>query len=96
MFISELNVYDFLKDKINLSDTDARKYARELLLTEERLRKQINIDVKQEISSHNFPTKIDIKELEIKIEKGFKEVILSVVGAVIAMAGLSTAIIKLF
>ena len=39
--------------------------------------------------------KKDIKDLEIKIEKGFKQVIIWVIGAMVAIAGLAIAIIKL-
>ncbi len=44
----------------------------------------------------DYATKKDIKELEVKIEKGFKEVIVWVVGAMVAIGGLSIAVIKLF
>ncbi len=44
----------------------------------------------------DYSTKKDIKDLETKIEKGFKEVIIWVVGAMVAIGGLSIAIIKLF
>lgn len=49
-----------------------------------------------EICNGEYATKKDIKELEVKIEKGFKEVIVWVVGAIIAIGGLGIAIIKLF
>lgn len=41
-------------------------------------------------------TKKVIEDLEVKIEKGFKEVIIWVVGAMVAIGGLSIAVIKLF
>jgi hypothetical protein len=43
-----------------------------------------------------YATKKDIKELEIKIVRGFKKVIIWVVGSMAAIGGLSIAIIKLF
>lgn len=43
MLISELTVYDFLKDKIKLSDSDAKRYAMEMPYAEERL----HIEVKE-------------------------------------------------
>lgn len=56
-----------------------------------------------EIRNGDYATKKDIKELEVKIgqletkiEKGFKEVIVWVVGAIIAIGGLGIAIMKLF
>lgn len=49
-----------------------------------------------EIRVGTYPTKKDIKELEVKIEKGFKEIIVWVVGAMVAIGGLGIAIIKLF
>lgn len=44
----------------------------------------------------DYATKKDMKDLEIKIEKGFKDVIVWVVGAIVTIGGLSIAIIKLF
>ena len=49
-----------------------------------------------ELKKGDFATKKDIKELEIKFEKGFKEVIVWVVGAMVAIGGLTIAVIKLF
>ena len=49
-----------------------------------------------EIRVGTYATKKDIKELEVKIEKGFKEIIVWVVGAMVAIGGLGIAIIKLF
>ena len=37
MLISELTVYDFLKDKIKLSDSDAKRYAKEMALVGEKV-----------------------------------------------------------
>lgn len=96
MLISELTVYDFLKEKIKLSDGDARRYAKELAYAEDQLRKDVKFNVEEEVKKGDFATKKDIKDLEIRIEKGFKEVIIWVVGAMVAIGGLSIAIIKLF
>jgi hypothetical protein len=103
MLISELTVYDFLREKINLSDSDAWRYAKELSLAEEKLRNELKTSVSDEINKGDYSTKKDIKELEIKItqletkiEKGFKEVTVWVVSATVAIGGLSIAIIKLF
>ena len=103
MLISELSVYDFLREKINLSESDARRYARELALAEEKLRGEIKVSVSEEMNKGDYSTKKDIKDLEIKIaqldtkiEKGFKEIIVWVVGAMVAIGGLTIAVIKLF
>jgi hypothetical protein len=103
MLISELTVYDFLREKINLSESEARRYAKELSFAEEKLRNELKISIVDEVSKGDFATKKDIKDLEIKlthletkIEKGFKEVIIWVVGAMLAIGGLIVAIIKLF
>ncbi|MEO6188248.1 MAG: hypothetical protein ABIO82_00860 [Ginsengibacter sp.] len=96
MLISELTVYDFLKDKIKLSDSDAKRYAKEMALAEEKLRHEFKSDIHNEINKGDYATKKDIKELEIRIEKGFKEVIIWVVGAMIGIGGLTIAIVKLF
>ena len=103
MLISELTVYDFLKEKINLSDSDARRFAKELSLAEEKLRFDMKTSISEEISKGDYATKKDIKELEIKItqldtkiEKGFKEVIIWVVSAMVAIGGLTIALIRLF
>ncbi|MDQ6843589.1 MAG: hypothetical protein M3Z92_04420 [Bacteroidota bacterium] len=85
-----------MKDKIKLSDSDAKRYAKELAYAEEQLRKDLKITIDEEMKRGDFATKKDIKDLEIKIEKGFKEVIIWVVGAMVAIGGLSIAIIKLF
>lgn len=107
MLISELTVYDFLKDKIKLSESDARRYAKELALAEEKLRGDIKVTVSEEMTKGDYATKKDIKDLEVKlevkiaqleakIEKGFKEIIIWVVSTMVAIGGLTIAIIKLF
>ncbi len=96
MLISELSVYDFLRQKIKLSDSEARQYAKELSLAEEKLRSEWKNNLSEEIRNGDYATKKDIKELEVKIEKGFKEMIVWVVGAMVAIGGLGIAIIKLF
>lgn len=94
MLISESTVYDFLKDKIKLSDSDAKRYAKELASAEEKLRFELRSDISKEIKNGDYATKTDIKDLEIKIEKGFRETIICVIGFMIAIATLSVAIIK--
>ena len=96
MLISEITVYDFLKEKIKLSDSDAKRYAKELGYAEDQWRKETKLIIEEEIKHGDYATKKDIKDLEIKIEKGFKEVIIWVIGAMVAIAGLGIAIIKLF
>lgn len=110
MLISELTIYDFFREKIKLSDNEARQYAKELALAEEKLRADIKVNINEEFGRGDYATKKDIKELEIKfsqvetkisqletkIEKGFKDVIVWVVGTMVAIGGLSIAIIKLF
>jgi len=63
---------------------------------EERLRSEVKSDINDEIKKGDYATKKDIKDLEIRIEKGFKEVIIWVIGFMIAIVGLAVAIIKLF
>ena len=67
-----------------------------LASAEEKLRSDSKNNISEEIRNGDYATKKDIKELEVKIEKGFKEVIVWVVGAIIAIGGLGIAIIKLF
>ncbi len=43
----------------------------------------------------DFATKKDIKDLEIKVERGFKEVIIWVIASMVAVVGLAVAISKL-
>ncbi len=59
--------------------------------------------ITEELTRGDYATKKDIKDLDIKItqletkiEKGFKEVIVWVVGAIVTIGGLSIDIIKLF
>ena len=96
MLISELTVYDFLKEKIKLSDGDAKRYAKEMSLAEEKLHHEIKFNINSEIARGDYATKKDIKDLEIRIEKGFKEVIIWVIGFMVGIAGIAVAIIKLF
>lgn len=96
MLISELTVYDFLKDKIKLSDSDAKRYAKELSYAEEQLRRDTKFTIDEELKRGDYATKKDIKDLEIRIEKGFKEVIIWVIGFMVGIVGLAVAIIKLF
>jgi hypothetical protein len=107
MLISELTVYDFLKEKLKLSDSDAKRYAKELAEAEEKLHKEIENGIYDGLKKNDYSTKYDlfavkadidlkIAQLETKIEKGFKEVIVWVVGAMVAIQGLAIAIMKLF
>jgi hypothetical protein len=57
---------------------------------------QIKNTIKEEVAAGDYATKKDIKDLEIKIEKGFKEVVICVVGAIVAVVALTIEIIKLF
>lgn len=41
--ISEMEFYDFLKDRIKLSDSEARHYTKELFLSEEIRKKRSEI-----------------------------------------------------
>ncbi len=56
MLISELTVYDFLKEKINLSDSDARRYAKELALAEEKLRSEMRTSITEELAKGDYAT----------------------------------------
>lgn len=96
MLISELTVYDFLKDKIKLSDSDAKRYAKEMASAEEKLRYELRVDISSEIKNGDYATKTDMKELEIRIEKGFRETIMWIIGFMVAIATLSVTIIKMF
>lgn len=96
MLISELTVYDFLKDKIKLSDSDAKRYAKEMSLVGEKIDSQIN----NKLQEADYVTKsyLDtrIAQLEARIEKGFKEVIVWVIAFMTGIIGIAVAIIKLF
>ncbi len=59
--------------------------------------------ITEELSKSDYATKKDIKDLEIKLtqleakmEKGFKEIIVWVIGAMVAIVGLAVAVIKIF
>lgn len=65
-------------------------------LAEEKFRHEFKYDLHNEINKGDYATKKDTKELETKIEKEFKEVIIWVVGAMVAIGGLTIVIIKLF
>ena len=71
-------------------------YAKEISLTEEKLHQEIKSTISSEIARGDYATKKDTKDLEIRIEKGFKEVIIWVIGFMIGIAGIAVAIIKLF
>ncbi len=57
MLISELTVYDFLREKIHLSDSDARRYAKELALAEEKLRSEMKVSITEELAKGDYATK---------------------------------------
>lgn len=78
-------------------------FIRELALAEEKLRNEIKVSFSEEMNKGDYSTKKDIKDLEIKIaqldtkiEKGFKEIIVWAVGAMVAIGGLIIAVIRLF
>lgn len=96
MLISELSAYDFFKEKIKLSESDARKYAKELANAEDQLQNETKVTIDEEMKRGDFATKKHIKDLEIRIEKGFREIIVWIIGAMVAISGLGIAIIKLF
>ncbi|MEP6513179.1 MAG: hypothetical protein ABJA79_04890 [Parafilimonas sp.] len=56
MLISEISVYEFLKEKVNLSDSEAKKYAKELVYAEERLHTEISETISQEMKNGDFAT----------------------------------------
>ena len=94
--ISELTVYDFWKDKIKLSDNDAKRYAKEMSLVGEK----VEMEIIQKLKEADYVTKsyLDtrISQLETRIEKGFKEIIIWVISFMIGIAGIAVAIVKLF
>ena len=96
MLISEITVYDFLKDKIKLPDSEARHFAKEIALVGEKVDADINLKLKE----GDYVTKLyldtRISQLETRIEKGFKEVIIWVIGFMIGIVGIAVAVIKLF
>ena len=96
MLISELTVYDFLKDKIKLSDSDAKRYAKEISQVGEKLDSQINSKVQEAdyVTKSYLDTRI--AQLETRIEKGFREVIVWVIAFMTGITGIAVAIIKLF
>lgn len=96
MLISEITIYEFLRDKVKLSENDAKKYAKEMAQAEEKLHREIEDGIAYQIKNGDFATKKDIKDLEIRIEKGFREVIVWVIASLTAIIGLALAIIKLF
>ena len=100
MLISELSLYDFLKDKLKLSDSDAKRYVKELALAEEKLYQNINNRFKEVdyITNNTFNLKMGQLEARVdaRMEKGFKDIIIWVVGTMIAISGLAIAIMKLF
>ncbi len=49
MLISEIAVYDFLREKMNLSESDARRYAKELALAEEKYRAELKMTIHEEM-----------------------------------------------
>ena len=91
MLISELTVYDFLKDQIKLSDSDARRYTRELFLSEERSRKKQKNEIKQENLSL---TKDSFDQLINSIKKEFRQVTTFLIWIMFYVAALAVVLIK--
>jgi hypothetical protein len=96
MLISELTVDDFLKDKIKLSDSDAKRYAKEMAAVGEKLDSEINLRFKESDYVTKLYLDTRISQLETRIEKGFKEIIIWVIGFMVGIVGIAVAIIKLF
>ena len=71
--LSEITFYEFLKDRIKLSDTDARQYTKELFLSEEI--RQNKEKVIKEKSNSNLPDD-SFDHLLISMEKGSRQVII--------------------
>jgi hypothetical protein len=105
MLISELTVYDFLKEKIKLPDADAKRYAKEMAAAEEKLHKGIDDKVVNAFMKEKdiLATKDNITELkesilklETKMEAGFKDNLKWIVGILLGAISLAVAIIKAF
>lgn len=68
MLISELTVYDFLKEKIKLSDSNAKRYTKELF-SEKISRKKAD-----EVETENlYLAKDSFEQLLINVKKGFNQ-----------------------
>ena len=91
MLISEITVYDFLKEQIKLSDSDARRYTRELFLSEERSRKKQKNEIKQENLSL---TKDSFDQLINSIKKEFRQVTTFLIWIMFYVAALAVVLIK--
>ncbi len=112
MLISELTVYDFFKEKMKMPDAEAKKYAKEMSLAEEKLHAEIKIEVNNafekkknilaskadilSLKDEISPIKLEISNVRIDIEKGFRDNQKWIVGLLLAAIGLAVTIIKLF
>ena len=93
----------FRRNLERIGEVAAFEISKELAFAEEKLRNDIKATVTEEVNKVDYATKKDIKDLEIKItqldtkiEKGFKEIIIWVVSAMVVIGGLTIGIIKLF
>lgn len=102
MLISELTVYDFLKEKIKLPENDAKHFAKEIALAGERFDNKVEQEIHTKFKESDYITKEYFKleldarlaQFEIRMQKGFKEIIFWLVGAMVGIVGLAVAILK--
>ena len=103
MLVSELTIYDFLKEKIKLPENDAKHFAKEIALAGEKFNKKVEREVHAKFKEADYITKEYFKleldarlaQFEIRMQKGFKEIIFWLVGAMVGITGLAIAILKL-
>lgn len=92
----KLMYMSFLRDKVKLPDNEAKHYAKEFIIAEEKLHNEIKNGISSQLENKQVATKTDIETLRTEMQKGFKETIIWVVGFMIAISSIALAIIKLF
>ena len=73
-----------------------KRYAKEMALVGEKVDTQINLKFKESDCVTKLYLDTRISQLETRIEKGFREIIIWVIGFMVAVVGIAVAIIKLF
>ncbi|MEO6707379.1 MAG: hypothetical protein ABIN04_16180 [Ginsengibacter sp.] len=89
--ISEMEFYDFLKDRIKLSDGDARRYTKELFLSEE-IREKREKEIHEERASHILEDSFDA--LMISMKKEYRQVTIFLIWAIFWLTVIFVLLVK--
>lgn len=94
MYISDLTLYLFLREKLKFSDNIARQYVKELVLKEGELTAVKIGNTVEETTQVDHKGKSQFEDMQARIEKGFTQLIIVIISLMVAFAGIAVAIAK--